>query len=345
MRAILLCAGKGVRFRPVTERLPKPLLPFLNVALARAHLRRLHEAGIGEVAVNLHHLPDQIERDLGHQPANLPQLSFFHEPEILGTAGALRNAAAFLDGGDGGDFLVVNADAAIAPDFAGLIGRHRDSRRAATLLVTENRNPDLYTPLQSEGDRITAFGVDGPRPLLYTGVCVMAARLLRRIPAGETALVRHLWQPLLDEGREEIGLVRHHGPYADLGRPGDFLGASLEALARGGPFPDGGGRFDAESRVLALERPYEFEASHCVLGRSRIGAGAVLSRTAVWDGARIGEGSRLTDCLVARGRVPDGAHYAKALLWSPAADTEVSVWPLSGLDRDDHRVQPLSPRR
>jgi NDP-sugar pyrophosphorylase family protein len=342
MRAILLCAGKGVRFRPVTDVLPKPLLPFLNVPLARAHLRRLHQAGFGEVAINLHHLPDQIERDLGQQTADLPKLTFFHEPEILGTAGALRNAAAFLDGGD---FLVVNADAAITPDFAGLIARHRDARRAATLLVTENRHPDLYTPLQSEGDRVTGFGIHGPRPLLYTGVCVLASRLLRLIPAGETALVRHLWQPLLDEGREELGLVRHHGPYADLGRPDDFLGASLETLARGGPFPGGGGTFDAAPRVLTLGERAGFVAGDCVLGHARIEPGAVLSRSVVWDDAFIGDGARLTDCLVARGRVPAGSHYAKALLWSPAVDTEVSAWPLSGLDRHDHRVQPLSPRR
>jgi mannose-1-phosphate guanylyltransferase len=342
MKAILLCAGKGVRFRPVTDRLPKPLLPFLNVALARAHLRRLHEAGLREVAVNLHHLPDEIERDLGQKAPDLPKLTFFREPRILGTAGALRNAARFLDDGD---FLVVNADAAITPDFAGLIARHRDSRRAATLLVTENRHPHLYTPLQSEGDRITGFGIDGPRPLLYTGVCVLSSRLLPRIPAGETALVRDLWQPLLDEGREELGLVRHHGPYADLGRPGDFLGASLEALARGGPFPAGGGAFDGTSRVLALETPSGFAATDCVLGRARIGTGAALARCAVWDDVWVGDGARLTDCLVARGRVPAGSHYAKALLWSSAVDTEVSVWPLSGLDRDDHRVQPLSPRR
>ena len=77
MRAILLCAGRGVRFRPVTERIPKPLLPFLNVPLAVAHLRRLHEAGIREVAVNLHHLGDQIERQLREQSAELPAAPLF----------------------------------------------------------------------------------------------------------------------------------------------------------------------------------------------------------------------------------------------------------------------------
>jgi mannose-1-phosphate guanylyltransferase len=332
VKAILLCAGKGTRFRPVTEAIPKPLLPFLNVPLAMAHLQRLHEAGITEVAVNLHHLADQVERRLREQAPRPPELAFFREPTILGTAGALRNAAPFLAGSD---FLVVNSDAAIEPDFAALVSRHRESGRAATLLVTENREPERYTPLQAEGDRITAFGGRGARPLLYTGVCVLADRLLARIPAGETALVAHLWQPLLDAGREEIGFVLHRGPHADLGRAGDFLRASLEALARGGAFPPGGGSFDARRRVLAREVFSGLDAEDCVLGRITVGAGARLRSSAVWDGASVGGGARLKNCLVAGGRVPDGADYEKALLWS-AGGGEASVFPLSGFDRDDH---------
>ncbi len=340
-RAILLCAGTGTRFRPVTEAVPKPLLPFLNVPLAVAHLRRLREAGVGEVAVNLHHLGDEVERQLRQEPADLPQLSFFLEPTILGTAGALRNAGEFLSGGD---FLVVNSDAAIEVDFPALLARHRESGRAATLLVTENRHPEIYTPLQSEGDRITAFGVRGPRPLLYTGVCVLAARLLARIPPGETALVAHLWQPLLDEGREELGLVLHHGPHADLGRPGDFLRASLEALERGGPFPKEGGHFDTRQRVLFREAPSGFDASDSVLGRVRVGAGARILRSTLWDGVEVGPGARLTDCVAARGRVPAGAHYEKALLWGIEGG-DVAVLPLPGFDGNDHGVHLLSPRR
>ncbi len=283
MRAILLCAGKGTRFRPVTDRIPKPLLPFLNVPMAVQHLRRLEESGVDQVAVNLHHLPEQIERMLREQTPRAPELAFFLEPRILGTAGALRNAASFLGGGD---FLVVNSDAAIAPDFVRLLARHRESGRAATLLVTENRHPDRYTPLQSEGDRIAGFGTTGDRPLLYTGVCVLAPRLLARIPVGEAALVADLWQPLLDDGREEIGFVVHDGPFADLGRPGDFLRASLEALARGGPFPAGAGVFDGTRRVLGGFGSVDVEAGDCAIAEGAvIGAGAILRRTAVWEGA------------------------------------------------------------
>jgi mannose-1-phosphate guanylyltransferase len=344
VRAILLCAGKGTRFRPVTDRIPKPLLPFLNVPVATAHLERLQQAGIGEVAVNLHHLGDQIERRLSEQATRSPQLTFFREPILLGTAGALRNAAAFLSGG-GGDFLVVNSDAAIAPDYADLLVRHRDSRRAATLLVAENRHPERYTPLQTERDRVTGFGPGDGRTLMYTGACVLASRLLGRIPSGETSLVADLWQPLLDEGREEIGFVLHSGDHADLGRPGDFLGATLEALERGGPFPATSGTFDAVRRVIARRDPSGFDASDSVLGDARIGAGARLERCAVWDGVRVGAGARLSDCIAAGGRVPDGAHYEKALLWSADVGGSVSAFPLAGLDRNDHGVHPLSPRR
>jgi len=332
VRAILLCAGRGLRFRPVTERIPKPLLPFLNVPLAVAHLRRLHDAGFGEVAINLHHLADEVERDLRQSAAGLPELTFFREPQILGTAGALRNAAEFLAADD---FLVVNSDAALSADYAGLLAAHRASGRAATLLVVENREPERYTPLQAEGDRIASFGVGGPSPLLYTGVCVLAPRLLARIPPGETALVAHLWQPLLDErsparqAAEEIGWVLHTGSFADLGRPRDFLRASLEALASGGPFPPGSGAFDRMRRVLhAADLPADAEDAASVIGDARIRRGAAVVRSAIWSGCDVGERARLEGCLLARGRVPAGAHYRESLLWADTPDADVAAVPL-----------------
>ncbi|HYK40907.1 MAG TPA: sugar phosphate nucleotidyltransferase [Thermoanaerobaculia bacterium] len=328
-RAFLLAAGRGVRFRPVTERLPKPLAPFLNVPLARAHLRRLLEAGISHAAVNLHHLGDEIVKDLVDHSPELPKLRFFPEPEILGTAGGLRNAAPFLSGAD---FLVVNSDAAIEPDYGALLRSHRETGRAATLLVVENREPDRYTPLQSEGDRITGFGraaarAAAPPPLLYTGVCVLAPRLLARIPPGETSLVADLWEPLLEEGREEIGWMRHEGPFADLGSPRDFQRATLEALARGGPFPPGAGVFDGATRVLALRPGDGFAATDSVLGASPVGSGARIESCAVWTGCDVGAGASLTRCLAASGRVAPGTTAADALLWGRPGE-DAALFPL-----------------
>src|SRR4030095_15894477 len=102
-----------------------------------------------------HHLGDAIEKSVSDAGPSAPRVRFFREPQILGTAGALANAADWLPGDD---FLVVNADAAIEADFAALVARHRDTRRAATLLVTENREPGRFTPVGTDRDRIVFFG-------------------------------------------------------------------------------------------------------------------------------------------------------------------------------------------
>jgi NDP-sugar pyrophosphorylase family protein len=321
---MLLAAGRGVRFRPVTETIPKPLFPYLNVPLIRAHLRRLADSGVRHVGINLHHLGDSIEGHLNDPPPGDPRIRFFREPEVLGTAGALANAAEWLRDDD---FLVVNSDAAIEPDYSSLVARHRESRRAATLLVTENREPARFTPLGAQRDRIVSFGVESAWPLLYTGVCALSPRLLLRIAAGERSLVRDLWQPLLDEGREEIGWLLHEGPFSDLGTPRDFLRATRQALTRGDTFAKEAGRFDATSRVLTLERSKGFEAVSSVIGRASIGRGARLIESTVWDGVEVGAGAELRGCIAAAGRIAAGASHRDALLWGRAGE-DAAVYPL-----------------
>jgi mannose-1-phosphate guanylyltransferase len=322
---MLLAAGRGVRFRPVTESIPKPLFPYLNLPLIHAHMRRLASAGVTEIGINLHHLGEAIERHLSDHPAATPHVRFFREPVILGTAGALANAADWLAGG--GDFLVVNSDAAIDPDFAGLLARHRESGRSATLLVTENPSPARFTPLVAQGDCIVGFGAESSWPLLYTGVCVLSSRVLGRIASGERSLVADLWQPMLDR-HEEIGWVFHREPFSDLGTPRDFLGATRQALTRGGPFAPEAGAFDSPTRVLSLTRSRSYEAVSSVVGRASIGRGARLIESAVWDGVEIGERAELTGCIAAGGRIPAQAVHHDALLWGRGSDI-ASAYPLS----------------
>lgn len=324
MKAMLLSAGLGTRFRPVSDAIPKPLFPFLNVPLLRSHLERLGRAGVADVGINLHHRGEAIRAFAGALPAGLPRVKFFEEPEILGTAGALANAAEWLSGDD---FFVVNSDAALEPEFEALLSRHRQTGRAATLLVTENQEPARFTPLASAGDRITAFGQMSAWPLVYTGVCVLSSRALARIPGGERSLVDDLWQPLLDSG-EEIGWLLHDGPFSDLGTPRDFLRATRQALTRGGPFPSESGAFDAPSRVLSRVPTRGLECVSSVLGSARVGKGTRLIESVVWDGAEVGAGAELKGCIAAGGRIPPGAAFHDSLLWGVAGET-ASAFPLS----------------
>jgi NDP-sugar pyrophosphorylase family protein len=143
----------------------------------------------------------------------------------------------------------------------------------------------------------------------------MSPRVLPLIPPGERGLVADQWEPILRQNLEEIGWLLHPGPFADLGRPGDFLRASLEALDRGGAFPAGSGDFDAASRVLALRPPAGFEARRSVIGTASIGNGAAVADSVVWKGVEIGAGAQIRGCLAAGGRVPSGERHENVLLW------------------------------
>ncbi len=322
MKAFVLAAGLGTRFRPVTEAIPKPLFPFLNVPLIRSHLAPARGGADGlEAGVNLHHLGEEVEGHLRDGAADLPKLRFFPEPEILGTAGALRNAAGWLSDGD---FLVVNTDTVIEPDIAALPGgASPDRARGHAPRRRESESRPVHAGFKPKGIESRVSESPGTRPLLYTGVCVLSPKLLNRIPSGQTALVADLWAPLLEQTREEIGWRMHDGPFADLGRPSDFLRASLEALDRGGAFPEGGGSFDFGGRVLSHEPIGNAEVSRSVLGRVRIGAGASVIDSVVWDGVEIGSGASLRGCLAAGGKILPGARHDGVLLWPGSAGIAV----------------------
>ena len=282
MKAFLLAAGRGVRFRPVTESIPKPLFPFANVPLIRARLEGLFRLDILEAGVNLHHLGEKIERHLRDRPADLPEPALLPEPEILGTAGALRNAAGWLADGD---FLVVNTDTVIEPDIAALFARHigrPGARPPSSSWRTET--PDRYTPLQAEGDR--NHGLRNPRRQpapLHRGLRHVP-RVLARILSGEAALVADLWDPLLRENRNEIGWLLHRGPFADLGRPQDFLQRVARSCSTAGTFPGGAGEFDAARRVLAPREDRRLRGlpKRDRPGRDRARRGALRQRRVGW---------------------------------------------------------------
>lgn len=93
--AMVLAAGLGTRLRPITQTLPKPLVEIAGKTLLDHAIDRLAEIGVERVVVNLHYLPDLIERQLGKRRDLEIRLS--HEPELLDTGGGIAQALALLD--------------------------------------------------------------------------------------------------------------------------------------------------------------------------------------------------------------------------------------------------------
>jgi NDP-sugar pyrophosphorylase family protein len=310
---MILCAGLGTRLRPATLDRPKALFPFLNVALIDRRLRSLARQGSAQVAVNLHHEGRQIVEHLGERGAAGLAVRYFWEPVILGTAGGVKNAETFFEDEEA---AVWNVDAELEADLPALLAAHRHHGNAVTLLVTENRDPARFTPLHAEGTRLARIGGPGERPLLFTGVSILSPSAVHRIPPGTRSLVEDLWRPLLEEGRERIGVAFHGGSFFDLGTPGDVLAASLSAIESLREFDPAEGVFDREAKVLALD-PASVPAGvgRAVVGRARIARDARVELAVIGDGAEVGARAAVRDSLVGPVRVEPGESIDGMFLW------------------------------
>ena len=245
MRAFILAAGLGTRLRPLTERIPKPLVEIGGEPLIVRAVRQLRAAGVSQIGVNLFHLGEQIPALLGDGGALGVELTYFDErPEVLGTGGGLKHAEAFLGSG-GQPFLLVNSDVWHDFDLRALVLAHRAEALATLAVHRMGRRPELHNvgcvPDLAGSERSlhrgsvvhiadAPAGTDATFRAIYTGVAVYAPRLLDFLPAGKVSgLVTHGLVPAMAAG-EQVRFFAPHGSWFDCGTHAEVLRASSHAL-------------------------------------------------------------------------------------------------------------------
>jgi mannose-1-phosphate guanylyltransferase len=313
MKAMILCAGLGTRLRPLTERWPKPALPFLGQPLLRYHLAVLKAAGVTAVGINTHHLPEVMAATARAEceRARLP-LHVVHEEVIQGTGGGIRGLRDFLAEDD---FLVFNGDILFPVDLRPVIEAHRSSGAAATMVLMPMPEGEKYAAVemnpQREVRRIAKYGPGGEElsPWHFTGVHVISPRVFDFMsPSGAEDINRDIYPRVLQAGLPIRGEVVQ-SYWSDLGTPSRYLSTvrdvlfgqvPLEALGRASPFvsaPRGQGNWWAH--------PQAHLGAAKVAGPAYFGAGSVLadgvrigSAVSVGEGARVGDGARLNRVAV-----------------------------------------------
>lgn len=205
---MLLAAGRGERMRPLTDRIPKPLLTVRGKPLIVYHLEKLARVGVQQVVINLAWLGDQIRAALGDGSRWGLRIIYSDEGgEALETGGGIRRALRWLGAEP---FLVVNADVFTEFDFAALT--IRPQALAQLVLVP---NPE-HVP---DGDFALSDGrvrESGAQRLTYAGIGLFRPELFAGCPPGKFPLL-----PLLQRA---IALDRldgqlYRGGWSDVGTP------------------------------------------------------------------------------------------------------------------------------
>ncbi|HXM69522.1 MAG TPA: nucleotidyltransferase family protein [Thermoanaerobaculia bacterium] len=217
LRAMVLAAGLGARMRPLTERIPKPLVPIAGRTLIDRALDRLASAGVATVVVNIHHLAPLIEHHLATR--RTPHIILSHEPILLETGGGVAKALPLLAPGP---FYVINSDAlwldGERDTLLRLAAGWDDERMDALLLLSPHAAAVGYDGpgdffLDGDG-RLRRRGPVPQAPYLYIGLHLLSARLFDGVKVERFSLNR-LWDRAL-AGRRLYGLI-HEGRTFDVG--------------------------------------------------------------------------------------------------------------------------------
>lgn len=208
MKAMILAAGKGTRLAPLTDSLPKSMIPIGGKPVLEHTLTWLRCHGVGEVIINLYHQPHVIPAYFGDGSRWGLRITYSQENELLGTAGGVKHAAWFFDG----PFLVLYGDNLSTCDFSRLARHHRDRGAMATMALYRRDDPSSSGIAEVNGeDRIVRF-VEKPRPeevfsnWVNAGIYVLSPEILELIPAGQACdFGREVFPRMLAEGRALCG--------------------------------------------------------------------------------------------------------------------------------------------
>jgi mannose-1-phosphate guanylyltransferase len=230
MKAFLLAAGIGSRLRPITDSIPKCMVAIDGRPLLDIWLDAFSSAGVDEVLVNLHHLPDVVRDHLAGR-AGGPAVRAFFEPVLLGSAGTLAAHREWVGAEE--FFLVCYADNLTDFDLRSLVDAHRAHGGIATLALFHSQTPSAGGVVELDGTgRVIGFTEKPAKPvsdLTNAGIYAFHPSVLDEIEGAPPKDIGYDLLPRL-VGRARAVLV--NGYFRDIGTAESYRRAREEWPSR-----------------------------------------------------------------------------------------------------------------
>ena len=291
----MLGAGLGTRLKALTAHRPKPLIPVVNRPLITYAFDHLRGAGVERFVVNTHWRAEAYAAAFPERSYRGVPIAFRHEaPQVLETAGGIKNAEDLLRGGP---FWVYNGDILSTLPLEPALRAHFGSGNEVTLVLRSKDGP-LQVSFDEASGRVTDIGrrldpATEPR-FLFTGIYLVNPEFLARIPAATVISVVPIFCEMIRAGAKLGGVVIDDGQWWDLGTPGQYL--AVHRAMRISDFRFQISDWLAPSAQVAPDA--QIAGATAIGPRARIGAGARLRDCIVWAEAEIAPGAVLENCIV-----------------------------------------------
>ncbi len=223
LEAVIMAGGKGSRLRPLTEDLPKPMLPVGDRPLLEHTIDQLKRAGIGRVHITTHYKPEKITEHFRDGTGFGIEVRYLSETRALGTAGAL----ALLEERDE-PLLVINGDILTNVDFRAMLTYHQEHEAALTVATRREQLSVPYGVVDCEGVEVRRL-TEKPelRFFVNAGIYLIQPSALRLVPSDSRFDMTGLIDRVLAEGEAVVAFPIHEY-WRDIGRPPDYSQAQRD---------------------------------------------------------------------------------------------------------------------
>jgi mannose-1-phosphate guanylyltransferase len=335
-QAFVLGAGLGTRLRPLTDDLPKPLIPIFQKPLITFALDHLLSLGVESFIINTHHRPEKFAdvfgrgaADLVGRDENLPlpggrrsaaslpkkslpgsyrdrEITFQHEPVLLGTGGGIKNVEGLLGTEP---FIAYSGD--LLTDFAlePLIDEHFRKGNDVTLAL---RKTGLAAEMALKNGRIVdienKYGLAGEYD--FANVSIWNPKIFQRIPPDQSISFIPILADWIGEGGKVGGVVLDDGKWFNIGSRAEYLEVH-RIIQKEGWKPSYISMAEWPVQVAAdaaVDPSARLSGFYSVGARCRVDAAAIVENTILWPGAQIASRSHLRNCIVRCDRKVEGEH-------------------------------------
>ena len=321
MRALFLAGGLGTRLRPLTDNLPKPMVPVMGKPLLERNIMKLKEYGVDEIIISACYKSQHLMDYFGDGSKCGVKIHYVCEDVPLGTGGAIKNTENFFDD----TFLIFNSDIVTDINFEDFIRYHKEKSAAVTIAVTEVDNPCMYGVIEYDKEGYVISFKEKPKPHEVTSRCINAGvyafepEVLEEIPTGRPVSVeREVFPNLLRKGYK-ISIYRGCSYWIDIGTPSKYLQIHKDILAGKYIIPENdfshrsvykGKNVKIYNTAKIIGPVYIGDnveiGPNVTIGRNtvignnvKIGMGSKIVGSVVWDNVIVGTGVKLINTIVA----------------------------------------------
>ena len=285
----------GKRLRPLTDDLPKPLVPIFNKPLITFAFDHLIAAGVESFVVNTHHLPERFAAPLGGGIYRARPFHLLHEPALLETGGGIKNAESLLTAEN---FLVYSGDVLTDLPLAPLIEEHLRSGNHVTLAL---RSTGIATQVAFRNGCIVDIGnrLGWAGNYDYANVSVWNQRAFARFKPGEIISFIPILVDWIRQGGRIGGVVIEEGRWFNLTSPNEYLEVHRTIAAENWR-PSYVPETDWPVRLAdaTIERTAQVIGFSAIGAGSQVGAEAVIEDSILWPESQIAPHARLKRCIV-----------------------------------------------